>query len=254
MNVWCLEEGGGFAKPWLLVILDDYSGAIVGYILRFGAPSASDIALALRRAIWHKRDPRWSVRGVPAVLRGNCGSAFASAQLEEAARFLEIELESSVPKNPRGSGKTERFFHAINGSVLSVPSGHVSTGDRPTDPGPTLTTLDACVGRWLFDWCNIREHGGSVMSPLSCWDENEFSPRMPGCLQDLDMLLVTAASERRVTGYGIYFRGIRYADPALASYGGEYVSVRYDPYDPTEISSYHEGFFLMRAACSSPMV
>jgi putative transposase len=38
-------------KPWLTVILDDYSRAVAGYALFFGSPSAIQTALAMRHAI-----------------------------------------------------------------------------------------------------------------------------------------------------------------------------------------------------------
>lgn len=45
-------------KPWLTVILDDYSRAVAGYFLSFEPPSALHTSLALRQGIWRKDDPR----------------------------------------------------------------------------------------------------------------------------------------------------------------------------------------------------
>ena len=56
LDIMLLREGGEPAKPWLTVILDDYSRAVAGYFLSFGAPSAAQTALALRQAIWRKQD------------------------------------------------------------------------------------------------------------------------------------------------------------------------------------------------------
>ena len=42
------------AKPWLTVVMDDYSRAVAGYFLTFDAPSALNTSLALRQAIWRK--------------------------------------------------------------------------------------------------------------------------------------------------------------------------------------------------------
>ena len=51
------------AKPWLTVILDDYSRALVGYFLSLESPSSLN-TLALRQAIWGKEDARWKVCGI----------------------------------------------------------------------------------------------------------------------------------------------------------------------------------------------
>ena len=46
------DEKGNPRKPWLTIILDDYSRAVAGYFLSLHAPSAIQTALALRQAIW----------------------------------------------------------------------------------------------------------------------------------------------------------------------------------------------------------
>jgi putative transposase len=52
----------------LTIILDDDSRAVAGYLLSFAAPSAIQMALALRQAIWRKAQPGWHVCGIPQVL------------------------------------------------------------------------------------------------------------------------------------------------------------------------------------------
>jgi len=46
------NDKGMAQKPWLTVIIDDYSRALAGYMLSFYAPSALHPVLALRQAIW----------------------------------------------------------------------------------------------------------------------------------------------------------------------------------------------------------
>ncbi|WFR69884.1 hypothetical protein QA542_00590 [Staphylococcus saprophyticus] len=41
-------------RPWLTVVLDDFSRAIAGYRIEFGAPDTIRTALVLREAIWKK--------------------------------------------------------------------------------------------------------------------------------------------------------------------------------------------------------
>jgi transposase InsO family protein len=57
------------ARPWLTVILDDYSRAVAGYMVFLGAPSSLHTSLALRQAIWRKQNPSWPVHGIPDVGR-----------------------------------------------------------------------------------------------------------------------------------------------------------------------------------------
>jgi putative transposase len=48
------DEDGKPRRPWLSIILDDYSRAVAGYFLSLSAPSAIQTALAFRHAIWRK--------------------------------------------------------------------------------------------------------------------------------------------------------------------------------------------------------
>ena len=48
-------------------------------------------------------------------------------------------------------------------------------------------------------------------------------PQMPDSLEELDLLLLTVARERRVQADGVRFQGLRYVDLTLAAYVGESV-------------------------------
>jgi putative transposase len=54
LNIWLINEKGMPARPYLTVILDEYSRAVMGYRLSFDAPSAYQTGLTLRQAIWKK--------------------------------------------------------------------------------------------------------------------------------------------------------------------------------------------------------
>jgi transposase InsO family protein len=77
------DERGRPARPWLTIILDDYSRVVAGYPLSLHAPSSIQAALALRQAIWRKGDPHWSVCGIPETFYNDHGSDFTSKHLEQ---------------------------------------------------------------------------------------------------------------------------------------------------------------------------
>lgn len=70
---------------------------------------------------------------------------------------------------------------------------------------------------------------------------------MPAHPEDLDLLLLTVATARKVQRDGIQFASTRYVSPVLAAYVGEQVTVRYDPRDNGEIRVYFNDTFLCRA-------
>jgi putative transposase len=100
LDVWVGDEHNRPARPWLTIVLDDYSRAVAGYSLSLHAPSAIQTALALRQAIWHKGDPHWSVCGIPETFYTDHGSDFTSHHLEQVAADLHMALVFSIAGKP----------------------------------------------------------------------------------------------------------------------------------------------------------
>jgi len=72
---------------------------------------------------------------------------------------------------------------------------------------------------------------------------------MPASLEQLDLLLLTVPTTRKVHSDGIQFLGMRYIDPTLAAFVGEQVLLRYDPRDVAEVRVFHHDRFICRAIC-----
>lgn len=249
LDLWLVNERSQPARPWLTVILDDYSRAIAGYFVSFQAPSALNTALALRQAIWRKADRRWHVCGIPEQFYTDHGSDFTSRHLEQVSADLKMELVFSLPGAPRGRGKIERFFETVNQLFLCGVPGYSPVGSPPAPPTLTLAEFDAQFHTFLVDTYHLRLHSEIGTSPQARWEMGGFVPQLPEALEHLDLLLLTVAKARRVHQDGIHFHGYRYIDLTLAAYVGEDVTVRYDPRDMAEIRVYYQHTFLCRAIC-----
>lgn len=118
------DEKGQARKPWLSIIIDDYSRAICGYFLSFERPSALHTALALRQSIWRKTQQDWIVCGIPETLYTDHGSDFTSLHIETVCAELKIELVFSTVGKPRGRGKVERFFRSLTQLLLMDLPGY----------------------------------------------------------------------------------------------------------------------------------
>jgi putative transposase len=243
-----IDDSGTAKKPWLTIILDDYSRAVAGYALSFSAPSAIQTALALRQGIWRKTVVGWNVCGIPDALYTDHGSDFTSRHLEQVAADLKMQLVFSAVARPRGRGKIERFFRSLNQVLLCSLPGYISAGHaaKATLRLPELTSI---IENYLVHDYNAKPHSATAMAPQFRWDAGGFLPRMPGSLHELDMLLLTATKLRRVRQDGIHFIGFRYIALTLAAYVGEDVMIRYDPRDVAEIRVFHDDKFLCRAIC-----
>jgi putative transposase len=238
------------ARPWLTVILDDYSRAVPGYAVNLSRPSALQTALALHQAISRKANPAWQVCGIPGVLYSDHGSDFTSHHMDQVCADLHVQLVHSTAGQARGRGKIERFFKTVNQLLLPGLPGHVVNGLPATPARLTLAQLDDALHRFVVDNYHTRIHSETKQAPRERWEAGGFIPRMPERPEELDLLLLTVATPRKVHQDGIRFEGLRYMDLNLAAFVGESVIIRYDPRDLGEIRVFHEGQFLCRAVCA----
>lgn len=235
-------------RPWLTIIMDEYSRAIAGYYLSFDPPSALQTSLALRQAIWCKPEPHWQICGIPRQLYTDHGSDFTSQHMEMACADLKIQLIFSTAGKPRGRGKIERFFRTLNQRFLCHLPGYL-LHKSSSQTRLSLQTCDTKLKLFLFEEYNQSLHSLTKESPLVRWAKNGFLPQLPASLEQLDLLLVHTPKVRRIHQDGIRFQGLRYLDPLLAAYVGEDITIRYDPRDMVEIRVFYQEQFLCRAIC-----
>lgn len=244
-----LCEKGEVVRPWLTLVVDDYSRAICGYFLSLNAPSAVNTALALRQAIWRKANATWPICGIPHTLYVDNGSDFISEHIEQACIALKIRLIHSMPGRPRGRGRIERLFRTVNDMFLSEQPGFLKDGKSQSPPTLTEDVFIARFEDFLHHTYHQRDHGTTGEAPVHRWSKGGFLPNLPDSLEALDMLLLRVAQLRKVQRDGIRFKGKRYFAVTLAAYVGESVEVLFDPRDLAEIRIYHDGRFVCRAVC-----
>jgi putative transposase len=247
LDILVVGSGGKPLRPWLTIVLDDHSRAVVGYSLLTNAPSALNTSLALRQAIWRKGDPDWPVCGIPDTLYVDHGSDFTSIHIAQVAADLRMRLIYSAVARPQGRGKIERLFGTINTELLADLPGRLVGGRPVTAPKLTLSDLDAAIRAFVVARYNVRLHVAIGTTPHVAWVAEGWLPRMPERLEELDELLLMVARPRVVGRDGIRFGGLRYLDPTLAAFVGERVTIRHDPRDVAEIRVFHRDRFLCRA-------
>lgn len=242
-------DDGQPIQPWLTAVEDDYSRAIAGWRLSLDPPTALHTALALRDALGRGVDPRTRVCGIPDAFYTDQGSDFTSRHIEQVAADLRVQLLFSQAGKPRGRGKVERFFRTVEQLFLCQQPGYAPRGDSPDVPTLTLPEFTGRFRDWLLDDYQHRVHGETGETPAARWTAGGFLPRLPDSSEQLDLLLLTVPTTRRVQQDGIRFHRRRYLDTTLAAYVGEDVTIRYDPADLGELRVFHDGRFLCRAVC-----
>lgn len=248
LDIWLLDAKSQPARPWLTIVLDDYSRAIAGYFLSFDAPSARHTSLALHQAIWRKSTPNWHICGIPEILYTDHGSDFTSKHLEQVCIDLKINLIFSSVGKPRGRGKIERMFLTVNQMFLQELPGYIQSSTDNRKAKLTLSDFEKLFLDFICDY-HSRQHGTTKIPPQKRWEETGFLPNMPESLENLDLLLLQVAKARKVQTDGIRFQGLRYIDPLLAAYVGENVVIRYNPRNLSEIRVFYNENFLCNAIC-----
>ncbi|WP_253904153.1 Mu transposase C-terminal domain-containing protein [Arthrobacter sp. Br18] len=253
LDVMILGKTGDPVRPWLTVVLDDYSRAVAGYTVFIGAPTAEQTALALHQAVNRKTNPAWPVSGLPDVLYSDHGSDFTSARLEQVCLDTHTRLIHSRVGVPQGRGKIERFYGTITTELLPhlphlpgyIPHG--TNGKPVSPPALSLEQLDGILERFIVEDYNQRPHSQTGETPAHRWAASGFIPRSPARPEDLDLLLLNATATRKVQRDGVQFASTRYISPVLAAYVGEQVTVRFNPRDVGEIRVYYNNEYLCRA-------
>ena len=146
LEIELVRDDGSVAKPWLTVVIDDYSRAVAGYYLAFEPPSVLRTALTLRQGIWRKQDPHWPVCGIPSVLYTDHGSDFTSRHMQQVAADLKMQLIFATPGQPRGRGRIERFFRTVHEMFLCDIDGYLRRSRRK--PPLQLRSLKNDFGRF----------------------------------------------------------------------------------------------------------
>jgi putative transposase len=245
LSILLLREGGQAARPWLTIVIDDYSRAIAGYYLGFDPPSSMRTALALRQGIWRKGHPHWHICGIPEVLYTDNGSDFTSKHIEQVAVDLKMRLVFSTPGKPQGRGRIERFFRTVNQMFLCELDGYIKR--KRHKPSLTLERFEELFRTFLLETYHRRTSVEGRPVPSERWEGGGFLPRMPESLEQLDLLLMQEVRARKVRRDGIHFQGLRYLSLTLAAYVGEDVTIRFDPRDMGEIRVFHKDRFLCPA-------
>lgn len=227
--------------PWLTIVIDDFSRAIMGFCLFIGAPSAIQTALALRKAIWYKQEKNWSVCGIPEILYTDHGTDFTSTHIDYVCADLKIQLIHSIVGKPKGRGKVERFFLSLEQKLIEQL--------KMNNKAYQLNELEELIKDFIINDYHHTIHSTIGEAPIVLWNKQQIIPQMPDSIEKLNLLLLTAKKFRIVQRDGIRFAGFRYFHPNLIAYVGERIIIHFDPNDLSEIWVYEQNQLICKAVC-----
>jgi putative transposase len=135
-----------------------------------------------------------------------------------------MRLTHSIPGQPWGRGRIERFFKTVQQMLLCELPGYAPPqGPVRGVPQRTLGDLDTRFRAFILGVYRVRPHSETQMPPQQRWEGGGFLPQMPDSLEQLEVLLLTVAQPRIVRRDGIRFMGHRYMALTLVAYVDESV-------------------------------
>lgn len=263
IDVSMIDETTGFllGRPWLTLVIDRYSRAIVGYYLSFLSPSWHSIAMALRHAIAPKPGLRiytgnsyviWDAFGKPELIVIDNGPDFRSIHLDEACSRLPTNVLRAPRKKPEYKGMiegwfgrmTKRYAQKLPNTTRSNPKA--LGDDRPkVQRAITLQVFEEKFVEWVL--CDYNRHINRKMksNPETRWREGAMlhPPQLPKSIEDMNVLLMYV-NRRRLRRDGVQLNNILYNSNDVARIRAECgenisVQVRYDRTNLNEIYITH---------------
>lgn len=219
-------------RPWLTVLLDVCSRAVLGFYLSFDAPSAAGVALAIAQGVLPKADwladrclnLAWPMHGLPVSIHLDNGADFHSRALKRGCQQHGIRIDYRPPATPRYGGHIERLMGTLMKRVHALPgstsSNSVERGTYPSEKRAVLTLreFERVFALEVLGPYHNEVHSALDKTPAAAWNDALAAaeqPRLPAAPTGfvLDFL---PFEERIVRREGIRLFNVLYFDGTLA--------------------------------------
>lgn len=236
LDIWVLDPRTGvpIGRPWVTVVLDRYSGYILGIYISFYGPSVASVAHAIKNSIFPKDElmagipeilTPWTSMGVAEMYVVDNALEFHSNPFKRLAWDLRTDLLYNPVHQPWLKASIERAMMEFN-RILPA-RGKVYTPKKnmiPQSPKETAAILfdDLCVG--LFTWAAEvfprHIHPKNLVRPLDLWEEGRQSCPLPMFPLGFDRFDITAgvSTTRTIDGDGVFFKYLRFNSYQLQDY------------------------------------
>lgn len=230
LDLFIVDEITGLVvdRPWLTLVIDVYTRAILGFCLTLSPPGLPSLAAALKMSILPKASlcqgieklvNQWEMHGIPESIVCDNGYEFHGRGFEQACYMMGINIAYCPRKTPWWKGTIERAIGTLNREISGlIPGGrtfHSIAEKGEYDPKKhaiiTMSTLRQCIIRWIIDVYHPSHHRGIDTSPLSKWmfsasPEDILIPENPHLLD----AITGQIDMRNVWHYGVELNHVIY--------------------------------------------
>lgn len=255
MDIMVVDSASGMVlgRPYLTVVIDVYSRAILGFYLSFDPPSHMVVAKALKMALlpkdhlmkkWPRIKGQWPMFGCMETIVVDNGLEFHGNSLEAACLQLGIQITYCPRKQGRKKPHVERLLGTLNREVTDgIPGRTFSNTQEKGDYDPVkhaaipLDRLEEMIALWIVDIYHEEVHSTLGVSPRVEWEMSiapQDIPIVPN-ISDLDAIMGVIA-ERKLTHRGIEINSLRYNCEELRNFRMKFgepnkVTIKWNPED-----------------------
>jgi putative transposase len=249
-------------RPYLTLIVDVFSGCVLGFHLSYRSPSYVSAAKAIVHAIQPKSfeglnielQNEWPCFGKFENLVVDNGAEFWSKSLEHACKEAGINIQYNPVRKPWLKPFVERFFGMINECFLTeLPGKTFSNILAKEDYKPEkdaimrFSTFVEEFHRWIVDIYHQDSNSRETRIPIKQWQHGfDIYPPLKMSTEDEQRftVLMGILDERTLTRNGFKFEDLMYDSTALADYRKRYSQTKDTikkliKIDPDDLSSIH---------------
>jgi putative transposase len=246
--------GQAIGRPWLTLMVDDFSRRILAHYLTFDPPSYRSCMAVMRECV--RRHGR-----LPKTIIVDNGAEFNSVYFESFLARYECHKKSIPPGQPRNNSVGERVFSTLNTTFLYNLIGNTQLTKQPRQVTKSVNPKNLAI--WTFsqfqerlaEWCyevyDTLQHEELKMSPREAFERSvaETGLRMSRFIAyTQDFVISTLPSTPRGVAKiqpnkGVLINYIWYWHDAFRSPKviNTKVPVRYDPFDMSVGYAFVEG-------------
>ncbi|MBP2449945.1 putative transposase [Rhizobium leguminosarum] len=248
-------DGAGVfvGRPYLTIITDVATRAIVGFCLTLEKPSVLSVALWLAQAMCPKDawlaarnlNHAWPMFGRPRLLVTDSAMEFKGHAFQRGCDDYGIRVRYRDRGRVHHGGVVERLLGKLNGVLATYPgSSGRSVAHRDEYPSErraclSFADLERCVALAVIDH-NLQENSKTLTVPLTEWQRN--STELPDFGDNPQRVLLSflPGTERRLSPQGISMFALHYYSSWLGIFVPERdrlgkLEVRYDPRDISHV-------------------
>lgn len=249
-------------RPYLTLIVDVFSGCVLGFHLSYRSPSYVSAAKAIVHAIKPKSfegldielQNEWPCYGKFENLVVDNGAEFWSKSLEHACKEAGINIQYNPVRKPWLKPFVERFFGMINECFLAEMPGKTFSNILEKEdykPGKDaimrFSTFVEEFNRWIVDIYHQDSNSRETRIPIKQWQRGfDIYPPLKMSTENEQRftVLMGISDERTLTRNGFKFEELMYDSTALADYRKHYPQTKETikkiiKVDPDDLSNIH---------------